>query len=210
LKTARGALEAREVLMATSGYTGPIAASLRKKLLPIGSYVIATEPLSESLAQEVCPADRMMYDSRHFLHYFRLTPDRRLLFGGRARFVPESPAAIEESAEVLRRGMIGVFPQLASARIDYAWGGTLDFAFDTLPHAGEVDGYHYALGYAGHGVALATYLGTRMGEALGTDRLRSIPFTRVPLPGAPFGLHWGKPGFMRLAAAWYRFLDWIA
>lgn len=206
----RGALEAGEILIATSGYTGAVTPSLRRKILPIGSYVIATEALPESLARELCPGDRMMYDSRHFLHYFRLTPDRRVLFGGRARFVPESPSTIEESTAVLRQGMLAVFPQLRDVRVEYAWGGTLDFAFDALPHAGKIDGYYYALGYAGHGVALATYLGTRMGETLGTEALDTIPFVRVPFPGAPLGLHWGQPGFLRLAAAWYKFLDWIA
>lgn len=206
----RGALEAGEILIATSGYTGAITPSLRRKILPIGSYVIATEALPGSLARELCPGDRMMYDSRHFLHYFRLTPDRRVLFGGRAQFVPESPSTIEASAAVLRKGMLAVFPQLRDVRVEYAWGGTLDFAFDTLPHAGKIDGYHYALGYAGHGVALATYLGTRMGETLGTGAIDAIPFARVPFPGAPLGLHWGKPGLLRLAAAWYKFLDWIA
>lgn len=208
--TTRGTLEARKIFIATSGYTAAVTPSLHRKLLPIGSYVIATEALPEFLARELCPGDRMMYDSRHFLHYFRLTPDRRMLFGGRARFVPESPSTIEESAAVLRQGMLAVFPQLRDVHVEYAWGGTLDFAFDTLPHAGKIDGYHYALGYAGHGVALATYLGTRMGETLGTDALDTIPFARVPFPGAPLGLHWGKPGFLRLAAAWYKFLDWIA
>lgn len=208
--TPRGSLEVGDVLIATSGYTAEITPSLHRKLLPIGSYVITTEVLPESLAREIAPTDRMMYDSRHFLHYFRLTPDRRVLFGGRARFVPESPSTIEESAAVLRQGMLKVFPQLRDARVEYAWGGTLDFAFDTLPHAGKIDGYHYALGYAGHGVALATYLGTRMGETLGTDAVDTIPFARVPFPDAPLGLHWGKPGFLRLAAAWYKFLDWIA
>jgi glycine/D-amino acid oxidase-like deaminating enzyme len=208
--TSRGTLEAGEILIATSGYTPAVARSLQRRILPIGSYVIATEVLPESSARELCPGDRMMYDSRHFLHYFRLTPDRRLLFGGRARFVPESPSTIEESAAVLRQGMLTVFSQLEHIRIEYAWGGTLDFAFDRLPHAGKIDGYHYALGYAGHGVALATYLGTRMGETLGSSSVDAIPFVRAPFPGAPLGLHWGKPGFLRLAAAWYRFLDWVA
>lgn len=208
--TTRGTLEAEEVLVATSGYTPAVARSLQRRILPIGSYVIATEVLPESSARELCPGNRMMYDSLHFLHYFRLTPERRLLFGGRARFVPESPTTVEESAAVLRQGMLRVFPQLRDIRTEYAWGGTLDFAFDRLPHAGKIDGYHYALGYAGHGVALATYLGTRVGEALGRNGLDANPFVQVPFPGAPLGLHWGKPGFLRLAAAWYRFLDRVA
>jgi len=207
--TARGALDAADILVATSGYTGAMTPAVRRKIVPIGSYVIVTEPLPEVLARELSPRGRMMYDSRHFLHYFRLTPDRRLLFGGRARFVPETESTVRESAEVLRRGMLDVYPQLQDVRVDYAWGGTLDFAFDTMPHVGKMDGYHYALGYAGHGVALATYLGTRIGESLGRGDLREIPFARLKFPGAPLGLYWGKPWFMPFAAAWYKFLDWV-
>jgi glycine/D-amino acid oxidase-like deaminating enzyme len=210
VKTPRGEIDTTEILAATSGYTSTITPWLQRRILPLGSYIIATEVLSESVAREVSPRNRMMFDSKHFLHYFRLTPDRRMLFGGRARFVPESPDTIEESRAVLTEEMLAVYPQLRGVRVDYAWGGTLDFAFDTLPHAGRVEGYHYALGYAGHGVALATWLGTRMGETLGTQAVAEIPFARVPFPGAPLGMHWGKPGLLRLAAAWYKCLDWIS
>ncbi len=210
VRTACGAIDAGEILIATSGYTGALTRALRRKLLPIGSYIIVTEPLTEALANEISPRGRMMYDSRHFLHYFRLTPDRRLLFGGRARFVPENERTVRESAEVLRQGMLEVYPQLRSVRMEYAWGGTLDFTYDTMPHAGSMDGYHCALGYAGHGVALASYLGTRVGETLGTSALASIPFTQLSFPGAPLGLHSGRTLFLRAAAAWYKFLDLVA
>jgi len=209
VRTARGTIDAAEILVASSGYTGAATPALRNRLLPIGSYIIVTEPLTEALAQELSPRGRMMYDSRHFLHYFRLTADRRLLFGGRARFVPETGRAVLESAAVLRRGMLTVYPQLHDTRVDYAWGGTLDFTFDTMPHLGSMDGYHYALGYAGHGVALATYLGTRFGERLGTTALPLDPFTQIPFPGAPLGLHVGKSWLLRCAAAWYKILDCI-
>ena len=208
--TSRGPLDAAEVLVATSGYTGAATPTLRRRIVPIGSYVIVTEPLPETLAHEVSPRDRMMYDSRHFLHYFRLTADRRLLFGGRARFRPETDATVRESATLLHRGMLEVFPQLREVRVEYAWGGTLDFAFDTLPHTGKLEGLHYALGYAGHGVALATELGTRMGEVLSGGDLGAIPFTQIPFPGAPLGVYRGKPWFLPAVAAWYRFLDWVS
>jgi len=208
--TTAGSVEANEIMVATSGYTGAATPALRRRIVPIGSYIIVTEPLSEALAQELSPRGRMMYDSRHFLHYFRITPDRRLLFGGRARFVPETESTVRESAAVLRQGMLAVYPQLRGAEVEYAWGGTLDFAFDTLPHAGKLEGIHYALGYAGHGVALATYLGTRIGEALGRDELNAIPFVSLPFPGAPLGMYREQPWFLPLAAAWYKFLDWIA
>jgi glycine/D-amino acid oxidase-like deaminating enzyme len=208
--TARGGLDAAEVLVATSGYTSAVTPALRRRIVPIGSYVIASQPLPEPLARELSPRGRMMYDSRHFVHYFRLTPDRRLLFGGRARFVPETDSTVRDSAEILRVEMVRTYPQLRDVRVEYAWGGTLDFAFDTMPHAGKLDGIHYALGYAGHGVALATYLGTRMGELLGAGALDAIPFARLGFPGAPLGLYRDRPWFLPFAAAWYKFLDWVA
>ena len=209
LATPRGPVDATDVVVATSGYTGAVTQALRKRIVPLGSYVIVTEPLTEALAREISPRDRMMYDSRHFLHYFRLTPDRRLLFGGRARFVPETELSVIESARVLRRGMLDVYPQLGPVRVDYAWGGTLDFAFDTMPHAGRTEGYYYALGYAGHGVALASLLGAMVGEAMSTGRIDAIPFARILFPGAPLGLYWGQPWFLPFVAARYKWLDWI-
>ncbi len=208
--TARGALEAREVFVATSGYTGRATPRLQKKIVPIGSYIIATEPLPEDLARDVSPRNRMIFDSKNFLYYFRLTPDRRMLFGGRAGFVPETPNTVRESAEILRRGMLDVYPQLRDVKVEYAWGGTLDFAFDRMPHAGKLDGLYYALGYAGHGVALATYLGAKMADAILGGDLRDNPFAALPFPGAPLGLYYGTPWFLPFAGAWYKFLDWVS
>jgi glycine/D-amino acid oxidase-like deaminating enzyme len=207
LSTGRGTLWATEVLVATSGYTGSVTPALRRRIVPVGSYVIATEPLAETVAHTVSPRGRMMYDSRRFLHYFRLTPDRRLLFGGRARFVPETASTVRESAEILGREMRQVFPQLADARIEYAWGGTLDFAFDTMPHAGTLDGWRYSLGYAGHGVALATLLGTRVAQSMVDADAPALPFSRIPFPGLPRVVYSGRPWFLPLVATWYRFLD---
>ena len=211
LTTERGTLWAREIFVATSGYTTGATRALQKKLIPIGSYIIATEPLPAALAAEVSPRDRMIYDSKNYLYYYRLTPDRRMLFGGRARFFPETPESIRESAELLRRGMVDVYPQLRDVPVAYAWGGTLDFAFDMLPHAGKLNGFHYALGYAGHGVAMATYLGKVMGEIItGRSRPEANPFHGLPFPGAPLGLYDGRPWFLPVAGAWYKFLDWVS
>ncbi|MFO7166998.1 MAG: FAD-binding oxidoreductase, partial [Chloroflexota bacterium] len=142
LHTGRGAVRAEAVLAATAGYTGAATPALRRRVVPVGSYIIATEPLPDALARELSPRGRMLFDTKHFLHYFRLTPDQRLLFGGRAGFVPETPASVRESAAILRRDMLAVFPQLRDVRIAYAWGGTLDFTFDMMPHAGVLDGVH--------------------------------------------------------------------
>ncbi len=209
LTTSRGQLEARDVLVATSGYTGRATPAFQRRIVPIGSYIIATEVLSPALAQAVSPRQRMIFDSKNFLYYFRLTPDRRMLFGGRAGFFPETPATVRESADILRRAMVNVFPQLSDAAVAYAWGGTLDFAFDLMPHAGRLDGLWYALGYAGHGVALATYLGTMLGGLIGGSG-GDCPFVGLPFPRAPLGLYDGRPWFLPLAEAWYKFLDWVS
>jgi glycine/D-amino acid oxidase-like deaminating enzyme len=207
--TSRGALWARSVFAGTSGYTGNVTPGLKRKIIPIGSYIIVTEVLPEALAREVSPRNRMIYDSKNYLYYYRLTPDRRMLFGGRAAFFPESEGSIRTSAEILRRGMVDVYPQLRSTRPEYVWGGTLDFAFDIMPHAGQLDGMYFAVGYAGHGVAMATYLGSRMGERIAGAQDEN-PFAEIPFPAAPLGLYNGTPWFLPLAGAWYKFLDWVS
>jgi glycine/D-amino acid oxidase-like deaminating enzyme len=209
LVTSRGQVFATEVFIATSGYTSKTTPALQKKIIPIGSFIIATKRLPEALAHELSPRNRMIFDSKHYLYYYRLTPDNRMLFGGRAAFFPETSSTIRRSAEILRRGMIGVYPQLRDVRVEYAWGGTLDFCFDTMPHAGRMDGMYYAVGYAGHGVAMATYLGAKIAEQIsgGTEE---NPYAKVPFPGAPLGLYNGRPWFLPFAGAYYKILDWIS
>jgi glycine/D-amino acid oxidase-like deaminating enzyme len=209
LTTARGRLWARDLFVGTSGYTGAVTPGLHKRLIPIGSFIIATEPLSDALARELSPHNRMIFDSKNYLYYYRLTPDNRMLFGGRAAFFPETGSTIRRSAEILRQGMIGVYPQLRDVRVDYAWGGTLDFAFDIMPHAGQMDGMYYAVGYAGHGVAMATYLGAVVAEMI-CGAQHQNPFAGLPFPGAPLGLYNGKPWFLPFAGVWYKFLDLVS
>jgi glycine/D-amino acid oxidase-like deaminating enzyme len=207
--TSRGNIFAQNVLVATSGYTSAATPALQKKIIPIGSFIIATERLPDQLARELSPCNRMIFDSKHYLHYYRLTPDNRILFGGRAAFFPETKNTIQRSAEILRRDLIEVYPQLRDTKIEHAWGGTLDFCFDTMPHAGQTDGIYYALGYAGHGVAMATYLGTKLAEVM-TGGKNEIPYAAIPFPGAPLGLYNGKPWFLPFAGAYYKVLDWIS
>ena len=206
--TSRGVVHARDVLVATSGYTSGVTRSLQKKIIPIGSFIIVTEILREELARELSPRNRMIYDSKNYLYYYRLAPDRRMLFGGRAAFFPENENTVRESARILRDGMIEVYPQLRETKVEYVWGGTLDFAFDIMPHAGRMDGMYFSVGYAGHGVAMATLLGKRIGEAILTGRDEN-PFAGIPFPGAPLGMYNGKPWFLPFAGAWYKFLDWV-
>jgi glycine/D-amino acid oxidase-like deaminating enzyme len=209
LTTSRGTLRARDVFVATSGYTSKTTPALQKKIIPIGSYIIVTEILRDALAREVSPRNRMIYDSKNYLYYYRLTPDNRMLFGGRAAFFPESRDTVRKSAEILRRGMIEVYPQLRGTQVEFIWGGTLDFAFDIMPHAGQMDGMYYALGYAGHGVAMATYQGQLMAQRIFGENPAN-PFDGIPFPGAPLGLYNGRPWFLPFAGAYYKFLDWVS
>jgi len=207
--TSRGLVWARDVFVGTSGYTGSVTPALRKKIIPIGSYIISTEVLPGVLARELSPRNRMIYDSKNYLYYYRLTPDNRMLFGGRAAFFPETASSIRKSGEILRRGMIDVYPQLRDLKVEYVWGGTLDFAFDIMPHAGQMDSIYYALGYAGHGIAMATWQGQKMAEMI-TGEKPENPFVGIPFPGAPLGLYNGQPWFLPFAGAWYKFLDWVS
>ena len=209
LSTSRGTLFAREVLIATSGYTSAATPALQKKIIPIGSFIIATERLPDAVARELSPRHRMIYDSKHYLYYYRLTPDNRMLFGGRAAFFPETGDTVRKSAEILRRGMIEVYPQLRDAAVDYVWGGTLDFCFDTMPHAGQLNGMYHAVGYAGHGVAMATYLGAQLAAQI-LGQPSENPYEGIPFPGAPLGLYNGRPWFLPFAGAYYKLLDWIS
>jgi glycine/D-amino acid oxidase-like deaminating enzyme len=207
VRTSRGTIEARVVFAATNGYADAAMPALRRRLIPIGSYIIATEPLSAELAGRLLPRRRVVSDSRNFLHYYRLSEDNRMLFGGRAEFVPPTGESNRKSAEVLRRDMLQVFPELQDAKVAYAWSGNVCFTLDMLPHAGRLDnGVHYAAGYGGHGVGMATYLGAKMADViLGRDDqnpFRDMRFRAIPL-------YDGRPWFLPLIAAWYKFLDWI-
>jgi len=208
IQTERGQVTAENVLVGTSGYTGSVTKKLQRKIIPIGSFIIATEKLSDDLARELSPKNRMIFDSMHYLNYFRLW-DNRMIFGGRAAFFPENKNTIARSAEILRREMIRVYPQLKDVKVDYMWSGTLDFTFDMMTHVGEVDGVYYSLGYAGHGVAMASHLGKTVAEAMLTGNIKDHPFAKFDFPGAPLGLYNGFPWFLPFAGAWQKILDWV-
>ena len=218
VSTNRGALEAKDVLIATNGYTSAATPELQRKIVPVGSYIIATEPIPEDLARACIPQRRMVYDSKNFLYYWRLsqnTPSEksenqtRMIFGGRASFMPETPNTVRQSAEILRKGMIAVHPQLKDVQVAYAWGGTLGFTFDLLPHAGRTqEGLHYALGCGGHGVAMLSHLGASVAKRMAGEP-NNNPIFNLPTPGAPLGLYNGNPWFLPLAGMYYRVLDWL-
>jgi glycine/D-amino acid oxidase-like deaminating enzyme len=174
--------------------------------VPIGSHIIATEPLSADHAATLIPRRRMVFDSKRFLHYFRVTRDHRLLFGGRAVFSRPTSETTRRSAAILHRDMVTVFPSLASTRIDYAWSGNVAFTRDQLPHAGRMNDAYYAAGYCGHGVAMATYLGTQIARRIAGERF-DHPLMTDRFPTIP--LYRGTPWFLPFVGAYYRLLDWI-
>ncbi|HEY1912033.1 MAG TPA: FAD-binding oxidoreductase [Vicinamibacterales bacterium] len=204
--TTAGVVEAANVLFATNGYTNGAFPDLKRRFLPIGSYIIATEPLEASQAQALLPRRRMAFDSKNFLYYFRVTPDRRLLFGGRAEFGRPGPDTTRRAAAILREGMADVFPELRGTAIEYGWGGNVAFTRDQMPRAGLLGGLFYAGGYCGHGVAMATYLGEQIGRRMAGEAIDHPLFDdRFPaIPG-----YSGSPWFLPLVGAYYQLMDWI-
>jgi glycine/D-amino acid oxidase-like deaminating enzyme len=207
LLTSRGRMRAGLVIIATNGYSGPANPELQARIVPVGSHLIATQPLGHTLATELIPRGRVLNDSRHLLHYFRLSDDQRLLFGGRAAFRPSGAGVNEQAAIILRRDMVEIFPQLGNVAIEHTWSGNVGFTRDQMPHVSRFGGVISAGGYCGHGVAMAIYVGDRIGRHLaGRD---SLPlqaggnFPRIPL-------YSGRPWFLPLVGTWYRMLDGLS
>ena len=205
VETTRGAILARDVFVATNGYTDGVVPSLRRRIMGIGSFIIATEPLPGALARELSPKGRAFFDTKNFLYYWHVSADRRMVFGGRASFLPTS---IDKTARILWKGLMEVHPQLAGYRVEYAWGGNVGFTFDRMPHVGRTkDGVAYALGCCGTGVALMTYLGTRVGAWLAGGEAPALTRLRFPLVPAPYE---GRPWFLPVVGEWYRLQDRLA
>jgi glycine/D-amino acid oxidase-like deaminating enzyme len=199
--TPRGAVDAGAVVVCTNAYADGLLPELRRRVLPVGSFIIATEVLGPDLARSVSPRDRMLVDSKNFLFYWRLTPDRRLVFGGRRSL---APSTIPQARDFLYRSMLRVHPQLAGARIDRAWGGNVAITLDRLPHVGRFDGAWYVAGCNGSGVALNTWLGARMARhLLGEAALPSF----AELRHRPIPLHGARAAYLPLVGLWFRWQD---
>jgi len=206
LHATSGTVDAANVLVATDGYTTAATPELQRRLVPVGSYVIATAPLDESAARKLLPRDRMGFDSKQFLYYFRLTGDRRLLFGGRAEFSTPSVDTTRRAATILRRGMTEVFDCLTDVEIDYAWSGSVAFTRDQLPRAGRLGGAYYAAGYGGHGIAMATCLGELVARRMsGAQTAHPLFDDRLP----PIPLYHGRTWFLPIVGAYFRAMDWL-
>jgi len=178
---------------------------LKPKVFPVGSYIIVTEPLPQDLQDKLSPKQRMFYDSKRFINYFRLTPDGRMLWGGRNDL--STDLDLNESAKILSNQACKVFPELNDVEITHTWTGKLGITFDLMPHIGEINGIHYAFGYGGHGLSIATYLGTELGLLMSGQKDRS-PYKEISHQTMFF--YRKEPWFLPFAAYYYRFLDWIS
>jgi glycine/D-amino acid oxidase-like deaminating enzyme len=207
LTTARGTLGADNVLIATGAYTTANFGYFRRRIVAVGSFLIATRPLTRAEISATMPGNRTCVTSMHVGNYFRLSPDDRLLFGGRARFSAVSDHTSDaKSAAILKKSLAAIFPQLGDIDIDYCWGGLVDMTQDRYPRAGYHDGAWYAMGLCGHGAQLSTQLGMIMADAiLGRDDRN--PMKGVAWPVVPG--HLGKPWFLPLVGLYYKALDRI-
>jgi glycine/D-amino acid oxidase-like deaminating enzyme len=206
LTTPRGSVNARQVLLATgTSAVGPLS-WFRRRIVPVGAFLIVTEPLSKDQLDALVPGRRNATDTRNFVSYFRVTPDNRLLFGGRARFAGSNASSDVKSGAILRRSMIEIFPSLANTRIDYCWGGMVDMTADRLPRAGEREGLFYSMGYSGHGTHMATCMGQIMSEVM-DGNTSANPWGDFDWPAIPG--HFGRPWFLPFVGAYYKLQDYL-
>jgi gamma-glutamylputrescine oxidase len=178
VETADGAVEARQVVMAGGGYARNIYRQVERAVLPIATYVVATEPLGERLKDAIDTA-AAIYDTRFAFDYYRPLPDTRILWGGRISVRDREPETI---ARLLRADLLKVYPQLHDVRVEYAWGGLMSYARHKMPQIGQsADGVWYAVGFGGHGMAPTTVSGELLAAAIAGERA-------VPEAFATFGL----------------------
>lgn len=205
LATPAGVLAARDIVVATNGYTGRVTQRLRRRVIPVTSYMIATETLSPNLMATLMPKGRMLTDSNRLLCYFRPSPDNtRILFGGRPAYTEIGP---EAAAQRLSRYMTTLFPELRGVALSHSWSGFIAYTFDRLPHVGLRDGMHYAMGYCGSGVVMATWLGRKAALRVLDHAEAKSAFADIDSPTQPF--YTGRPWFLPLVQAWYQGADLI-
>ncbi|MCA0432580.1 MAG: FAD-binding oxidoreductase [Proteobacteria bacterium] len=204
VQTPRGTIRAGHVVIATNGYTGDVTSQFKRRVVPVGSYIIATEELPPELAASLSPKNRSFADTRRVLTYYRLSPDgKRMIFGGRAKFGFTDPV---ETAPLLYQFMLDRFPQLRGSKITHAWTGNVAFAMDELPHMGKLDGMHFALGCNGSGIAMMSYLGRETARKIVGKSNRRVAFDMPEFPTHP--LYNGNPWFLPLVGAYFRTADW--
>ncbi|MCC5960037.1 MAG: FAD-binding oxidoreductase [Rhodobacteraceae bacterium] len=207
--TPRGSLQAARVIAATDAYSGTVKGAplgyFRRRIVSVGSFIIATRPLSEPEVAQTLPGDRTCVTSLNIGNYFRLSPDRRLIFGGRARFSTVSDQVSDaKSGRILRKSMAEIFPHLRDVPVDYCWGGLVGMTKDRFPRAGQADGMIYGMGYSGHGAQMSVLIGQVLADiALG--RPDTNPLEGLDWPAIPANR--GRPWFLPLVGMWFGLKD---
>ena len=205
ITTQKGKVKARDVIIATNGYTSNLTPWLQKRVIPIGSYIIATDVLDTVMVNELFPTNRIASDTCKVIYYYRTSPDRkRILFGGRVSATETNPLL---SGPKLLKDLYRIFPQLEGTKISHSWTGTVAYTFDEMAHTGQHNGIYYSMGYCGSGVSMASYLGMRLGQkVLGLVEGKTA-FDDLPFPTRP--LYNGRPWFLPAVVSWYRMQDRI-
>jgi gamma-glutamylputrescine oxidase len=202
--TAQGTVRCANLILCGNAYIGRVAPALARRILGIGTYIIASEPLGEERARSLLPSNAAIADINWILDYFRRSQDHRLLFGGRVSYSSVQPPRLAES---IRARMLQVFPALANVKVDYAWGGYLDITMSRAPNFGRLaPNVYYLQGFSGHGIALTGLAGKLVAEAVAGTAERFDVFARIPHRDFPGGPLFRRPSLM-LAMLYYRLRD---
>ena len=204
LKTASGEVRAGRALLAGNVYLQDVAPALESRIMPVGTYIVCSEPMDKALADSLIPTRSAVCDTDFVLDYYRTTNDDRMLFGGRVSYSTKTPANIQES---MRRRMVDTFPQLSSTKIEFAWGGFVDITMNRAPDFGRIGAnVYYLQGFSGHGLALTGLAGRVVAEAMTADASRFDLFARLKHRAFPGGRLLRTPALV-LGMAWYRMKD---
>lgn len=204
--TAEGSVTADFMVLAGNAYLQGVQPFLFRRLMPVGSYIVATEPLGDNMARELIREREAVANMRHIVDYYRLSADNRMLYGGRATYSGLDPKNL---AGFVRPRMLDVFPQLSESKIDYAWGGYIGITVDRMPHVGRLgQRCYFSQGYSGHGLALSNLCGKLLAEAIRgqTERYDVMAAVKHPIfPGGRF-----RTPLLSLGMLWYRLQDALA
>jgi gamma-glutamylputrescine oxidase len=204
VRTPAGVVRCRYLLLCGNAYLGGLSRPLRGRVMPVGTYIVATEPLGETLAESLIANGMAVADINFVLDYYRLSADTRLLFGGRVSYSTVPPPSLTHS---IRARMLKVYPQLGDVRIEYAWGGNVAITMNRAPHFGRLsDNVFFAQGFSGHGIVMTGFAGQLLAEAVAGTAERLDVFARIPHRPFPGGPMFRTPALV-LAMAWYRLRD---
>jgi gamma-glutamylputrescine oxidase len=209
LHTANGRITARQVLLAGNVYLQGVAPSLESRIMPVGTYIVASAPVDAALARQLIPSGSAVCDNNFVLDYFRFSADYRMVYGGRVSYSTATPMNL---AERMRQRMVGTFPKLAGTPVTHAWGGFVDISMNRAPDFGRLPGcpqVYYLQGFSGHGLALTGLAGRVVAEAMAGDATRFDTFARLRHRNFPGGRLLRMPALV-LGMAWYRLKDAIA